>query len=214
MDFVPYLLSSLSLLVAIIALWKGFRDSSVAERENDYRARQQYNAEVRIWAGECTDALSGAVYLAAYGPSDQNLLQQTISALSALLEQGRLFFPNNPLPPLRGHSTKPVHEGERPRILDWLVFALRICATMRPERDPEAEAVLKRLQAGYTGDVQLVLDPRNPLTKMSDLPRLLRNGEFMDSSQAHPDIVRASEFVQQRKIHADNRDVSPKDAVP
>ncbi len=199
MDTVVYILSSLSLLVSIIALWKGFHDSSVAERENDFAARQQYNAEVRRWAANCTTALSDAVYLAARGSSDQEPHYKTISALSALLEQGRLFFPNNPLGSVTSESELPAREGRRPRILDWLVFALRVCATMRQGPDPEAEEVLKKLQAGYTSDVQFVLDPRNPLSKMSKLPKMLLDGEFMDSSQTHPDIVRAKELVLHRK---------------
>jgi hypothetical protein len=82
-----------------------------------------------------------------------------------------------------------------------------ICATMTPIYDEEAEEILKRLQAGFTGDVQYVLDPRHPLSKMSSLPILLFKGEFMDSTQSHPDIARARELVRQRKAFApDNPD--------
>ncbi len=191
--------SILSLIVAIIALSKNWMDSRTSSRENDFRARRQYNAEVRKWAADCTNSLSNAVYLAACGSSDRKMFYQTISDLSALVEQGRLFFPNNPLIPLKGDVEIPAREGVRPRILDWLVYALRVCSAMTPECDPEAEEVLKKLQAGYTSDVQFVLDPRNPLSKMSNLPKLLLNGEFMDSSQTHPDIVRARELVLHRK---------------
>lgn len=198
MDTIVYTLSSLSLLVSIIALWKGFHDSSVAERENDFGARQQYNAEVRRWAANCTSALSDAVYLVACGSSDRESRYKTISALSALLEQGRLFFPNISLASANSPSEILAREGWRPRILDWLAYALRICVIMAPENDSEAEGVLKRLQAGFTSDVQFVLNPRDLLSKMSDLPKLLRNGEFMDPSQTHPDIVKAKELVLQR----------------
>ncbi len=210
MDTLPYLFSSLSLVVSVIgllvsiaALRKSFHDSSATEKENDFRARQQYNAEVRSWANECTTALSDAVYMACRDRADQQTRDRTIAALSALLEQGRLFFPNNPLASPGGETRAPAHPGHRPRILDWLVYSLRICAMSTPAEDEEAEDILKRLQAGFTGDVQYVLDPRDPLSKMSSLPRLLLHGEFMDSSQSHPDIVRAKELLAQR--NAQNR---------
>lgn len=212
MDTAPYVFSALSLVVAVlslalaaVALRKGFRDSSVAAQENDFRARRQYNAEVRRWSDGCTTALSDAVYLAFCGYPEQKPLYDTISALSALVEQGRLFFPNRFIRSSTNSAT-PAREGWRPRILDWLIFSLRICAAMTPERDPEAEEVLKRMQAGFTSDVQLLLDPLNPFCKMSDLPNLLLAGEFMDASQQHPYLVEAKELLQQRQIssHGDS----------
>lgn len=195
---ISLVLSVVSIVVAAITLLKGFRDSSLGQKEKDFRARQQYNAEVRRWSSACSDALGESVYLVARGIVNEEMRHKTMSLLSSLVEQGRLFFPNIP-PRDSSWSGLDAREGYRPRILDWLVYSLEICSATKAGVDSEAEEILKNMQAGFTGDVQLFLNPRHPFGGMNELTELLgSDSQFMETSQSHPHLERAKKIINKR----------------
>jgi len=187
------------LVFSLLALWKSTSDSSRAARESSTRARQQYNADLRHWFNEGIYALSDAVQLARLEQVDAKKVGEVISRLSALADQGRLFFPNQ-YPTLHGQDKESAHRGFRPRILDWLIYSVELSCLIKLTPDTEISTALTLMKRGFTSDAQLAIDPLNLFTTLNQLQDLLKKGEFMEVSQSHQNLVKARAVIDARKV--------------
>jgi hypothetical protein len=189
---------AIPLLISCFALGKSMRDSRRNKLENSTRARQQFNAELRRWTNDSIGTLSDAIMLSRQIELDQARVENTISKLSALADQGRLLFPNPKLG-VHGVENEEAYQDFRPRILDWLIYGLRICGTIRVVPDTEASRSLVQLKRGFTSDAQMAIDPRNLFTTMEDLQELLSTGAFMDNTQQHASLLAAETLLNERR---------------
>lgn len=124
-------------------------------------------------------------------------LQNTISRLSALADQGRLFFPNPKLG-VHGLEKEDAYQNFRPRILDWLVYGFRVCCTIRTVPGTKACGNLVQLKRGFTSDAQMAIDPRSLFTTMEELQELLSTGVFMDTTQQHASLIAVERLLYER----------------
>ena len=187
------------LAFSVAALLIGMRDKRRSAIENSARARQQYNGDLRSWCNESISTLSFAAREARQHRIDTREMSQIIAKLSALADQGRLFFPNlHPL--VHGETKESAMRGYRPRILDWLVYAHDLCCVLNEESDSEASRGLALLRRGFTADAQLAIDPRDLFRTMEDFQKLLKEGEFVDITQSHPNLKSVEALIQARKV--------------
>ncbi|MGI4828301.1 MAG: hypothetical protein ACRYFU_08965 [Janthinobacterium lividum] len=124
--------------------------------------------------------------------TDMQSIQRLGWKLSANAFQGRFFFPNI----LRTEGNKSL----RPRVLDWLVFAFKVCCTVRTSGDSQAANAIFQLQRGFTIDMQLALDPADldsPLVSFQE--KLHSKDGFMEFSQSDPALIQAKDLIKSRE---------------
>lgn len=129
--------------------------------------KNQYLAEIRHWADECMEALSGAVHLCDLDPSKtmgpplfdrRHLLMQ---AVSSLIDRGRWFFPNEQLSADR-KDRRVFFRGYRDPILDPLVTAyevLRRLDYLDRAGNTGLRADFVAAKQDFATRMQVVLDP-------------------------------------------------------
>lgn len=184
------------LIISCVALAKGVLDTKRSRTESSTRARQAYNSELREWCNDCISTFLTAS--AAMSEVDgKKIVVDSAANLSALADQGRLFFVN-PIKDIIGRHKEDAYRGLRPRILDWLVFAHDVCCKVEETPDMEAKECLISLRRGFVSDAQMAINPHSLFTTMEDLHELLRDGEFMEYSQSHKNICKADEFMRRR----------------
>ena len=165
-------------------------------------ARQRYDTEIRSWMDDASRALSETVHLCESRRDGQTLRHsdaiQIRSALSAIIERGRLFFPNRNEQGY-GATKTPARQGYRPQILGWLKLAHVLCWYFPAVDDLEAlRAHLKDMQSCFTSDCQEELSPLKLDGTMEELRELLlTNDTFMDGSKHHPTIQKTERFIAQ-----------------
>lgn len=182
--------SNIAIATAVVIIaWKAEGRSS---RNESIRARQTIISEIRDWARksivvftDITDELACSTRANA----------TSMRALSAAVEEGRLFFENANREEYGLH--KPLsHRGHRPRVLSWLVFAYKV-AEIQAGRDIEDQTLLlEKLRGHFVSDCQALIFPgRFGHLTMVDLDAQFKHGEFMDTSDDHPAIVEAKAFI-------------------
>lgn len=113
----------IAVAVALVALLFSIFGLRVADRA----ARNDVLAQVRDWGGEVIEALSEAVGLCCLDPTSlpkgELFIRRSalICRVSALLDRGRLFFPNT-YREYGGHKPR-AYRGIRPQILDLLALS-------------------------------------------------------------------------------------------
>ena len=170
-----------------------------SQTDESIRTRQQFNAELRQWADSCIHVLSDLEIIAESGATNQLETQPSLSKISALVDAGRLFFPN-PDTDLYGKHKEGAFQGFRPRILDWLVFTYKLIKTAPSLPDQETARMINYMRRGFTSDVQVVINPRNLFMTMEELQELLSqsDGSFMDTSLTHQKLVLVQNMIFQR----------------
>ncbi len=127
----------------------------------------QYHAEIRAWADHVVDAMSTAVLLCDLDPAkceDLSLFERRHAALvrlSALIDSGRWFFPNENLLGDRGQR-RIVFRGYRDPILDPVATAYEHLKNLNYKDQTENRALRAQLVAvkrEFTDKMQIVLDP-------------------------------------------------------
>src|SRR5437763_236061 len=117
--------------LGLLGLGWGIYSFNANKRASSKNARQNYNSAIRTWANEALAALTDAIWLLSPKETAPTAsIVQACSRLSALAEQGRLFFPN-----VKG-SADP--RGWRPRVLDFLIYAHDILKIANPESYTQA----------------------------------------------------------------------------
>ncbi|MBR9834448.1 MAG: hypothetical protein GYB42_04520 [Alphaproteobacteria bacterium] len=130
--------------------------------------RQSLDTQSLAWGNACIDTLGRAAFFARtrrFQENDGAFLQQRINlmlALSALVERGRLFFPNIQSGG-KGAEKEGAYRGHRPPVLDALMFAYyeieALTRTEGPTADNSADFIddCRRL---LVSELQAHLDPR------------------------------------------------------
>jgi hypothetical protein len=136
-----------------------------ATRRQDEATRRQdvgvgqWMRDLRDWASEAIDVLSEAVYA-----SDSSDVRRYISQLSALVDRGRFFLPNQ-VNKEAEPGKLPAFRGSRHRALVPLIAALRVLDG-EVEKDlteyvsKNRSEVIRELQREFVSHIQQILDPR------------------------------------------------------
>jgi hypothetical protein len=130
--------------------------------------KREYFAEVVKWSDESILLLSEALHLCDLDPQkcekgeffdNRHVLR---IKLSAQIDKGRWFFPNYAIDE-HGQQKEVAYRGYRPAVLNGLVFAYRAVTSLDyidMTKNTDARMEIERGKRLFTGEIQLVLDPR------------------------------------------------------
>lgn len=129
------------------------------------QVRNQRDSDIIRWAEACVHSLSEIESFIAHPPASGLVerKQGLLARLSALIDHGRLFFPNDQ-PGLKGSEKPAAYQGFRQKILTVLVSAYNVLAREESLAN-EAErttacAELTELRRAFVSEAQLAIDPR------------------------------------------------------
>lgn len=122
----------------------------------------QFFTGVREWSKEVVDCISLCIHLPEVEGDEerQQSWNRTRTALAALCDRGRWFFPNK-FEDQYGTQREPAYRGLRRRILDHVVAAYDAIKTCPSHGDRSAHPLLVASQRGFVSEVQTVLNPRH-----------------------------------------------------
>lgn len=173
-----------SAFVALLSAWFARRETRRQREIQVERLRQEIDGASLAWGNRAIDVLSRSAMLARTRDfhknenSFRNGQVNMATALSTMIDQGRMFFPNI-APDAKGAEKEGAFRGFRPPILDALIFAYY-----------EVQALTR--QGGPTGD--------NSADFIEDCRRLL-----VSELQAHLDPRRRDNILgrydEQREEH-------------
>jgi hypothetical protein len=178
-----FTLTLIGVIVAIIAL--GYqRNQAESTRRQEETAREnarrrevgvaEWMRDLRNWASEAVEVLSEAVYASDGTPqgSVPSDARRCVPQLSALIDRGRFFLPNQATEKYGTHKL-PAFRGYRHAALDPLVSALIVLEGSEKHKDLPAyvahnrRAVLQELQKEFVSHIQQILDPEGHNQKIA-----------------------------------------------
>lgn len=122
--------SSLSALVALISALSARRETRLQTDLQNLRLRQSIDAAALGWGNEAITIMAKASTFSRHIPERTERIQfnadqdDILYQLSAIIDRGRMFFPNVDLD-AKGHHKAAAFRGHRPPLLDALVWAYK-----------------------------------------------------------------------------------------
>jgi uncharacterized protein YbbC (DUF1343 family) len=174
-------LNAAALIVALVALLISIYSWRTADRG----ARNDLISQVRDWAGDVIDALSSAAGLCALTPEKMDgafFLRRSdlMSTLSALLDRGRMFFPNTYRDSYGTHKL-PAFRGLRPQILDVVLLAYELSRTI----DYVSGTLNDRRRDGFVEIKKVFVSAVQDATSFAAPSRLLHYEAFLSKIVVH-----------------------------
>jgi hypothetical protein len=133
------------------------------------QVRMQRDSDILAWTRECVQVLADCeAFFESCSPAgltadSREQLRALRHRLSALIDCGRMFFPNH-APDKKGADNPAAYQGFRQRILSRLVSAYSVVAKFErlksDEHRLERLARLNALRRMFVSEAQLAIDPR------------------------------------------------------
>lgn len=171
-------------ILSFLFNWAVVRRQTALQSES---LKGQLDANVLDWGSEAMDVLTDCVWLAcnrgASIPAEEFAREHARSRakLSAIIDKGRLFFPNR-VTATKGEGKARAFRGGRPFVLNPLVFAFFELDTLDPaESSPATDAgdFLVACRREFVSELQHHLDPRR---RRETLRRLGLSHDKMEES--------------------------------
>lgn len=131
--------------------------------------RSQRDSDIIRWTERCVNLLSECESVVTHfdevGPEHErrDLHRKLAARLSALIDQGRLYFPNQE-PEAKGQEKESAYRGYRQLILTVLVRAydrfVDVAQLHDPDARPDVAADLVSLRRLFVSEAQVAIDPR------------------------------------------------------
>ncbi|MGE3304035.1 MAG: hypothetical protein AB7M12_13090 [Hyphomonadaceae bacterium] len=173
-DVVAFVSTAIA-LVSLLFNWLVVKRQSQMQLEG---LRLQSDAALFAWGKECIEALSRLIDYVEH-PQDEEaerMRRELRWKLSALVDQGRMFFPNYATTAYVSTQNPRKNPGWRPAILDAVAFAYFIVRDeerLGPRRGDRA-AFLRDCRRLFYTEIQRATDPR---ARARILGRLLSDGD-------------------------------------
>ena len=157
-----------SALVALVSAFAARAETRRQRRLQTERLRQSIDAASLEWGNHAIDALGRAAmfartrHLQANDATFAGGKASLLIGLSALVERGRMFFPNLD-PDNKGADKDGAYRGHRPPILDAVMWAYFELDTMRREGGPTGDnsaEFIEDCRRLMVSELQAHLDPR------------------------------------------------------
>lgn len=160
------------------------------------QVRMQRDSDILAWTHECVHVLAECEGLvesaAAATPASEARyrLRALRQRLSALIDCGRLFFPNH-APDKKGADNPAAYQGFRQRILSRLVAAYNVISKLEALKSDQHRldrlARLVELRRLFVSEAQLAIDPRRfiALKEMNEI-RLQQGIEIQRREERDP----------------------------
>ncbi len=177
LGYVEPFATAAAVIVAVLAALYAQKSAALQERETERQGRIalesmliDYHGAIIRWADECLDQMGQAISLTFFDPDKTegdsffNRRSNCIWHLSALLDRGRLLFPNE-APDRHGGDKPGAFRGFRPVVLDQIKYMhdhVRELRRVQPEaRSPEhLRSEMVKCKRQFVTEVQRVVDPR------------------------------------------------------
>lgn len=157
-----------SAIVALISALVARGETRRQRKLQTERLRQGIDASSLDWGGAAIDSLARiAAFVRTRHMQPNDLSFEAARAnmlitLSTLVDRGRLFFPNV-APDKSGAGKESAYQGQRPPILDAMMFTYHELAAVTREGGPPAEdsaAFIDECRRLLVSELQAHLDPR------------------------------------------------------
>lgn len=190
---------------AVLALLSFVLNWAVVNRQTAMQfesLKAQVDADVMAWGQDGLDLLTQAAFLAEQrGASlgQQDFLRERaecLSRLSALIDRGRLHFPNAN-PTAASVEKSRAFRGGRPLILNPLVFAFHALDATNPvagSPDPDAARFFVSCRREFVSELQHQLNPRRRAESLRRLGAVSSTAQ----SAAYEDSLRLAEMLEAR----------------
>jgi hypothetical protein len=155
---------SIGTLIGVGAAWHFARRaeaaSTASHRLAAHSAVHEWQTEIRGWAAEAIDVLAEGQYaFASEGSEASPARAQSVHRLSALVDRGRFFLPNQDRDK-HGLEKSYAYRGFRHATLDPLVAALRVLdGKVGPTRFASPGEAVWEMRKLFVSRVHLILDP-------------------------------------------------------
>jgi hypothetical protein len=165
--------------------WLSHKASLKQYRLSASTAAADWLRDLRSWASEAIDVLAEATYHLPKADSgttvQQDVALRTFRArLSALIDRGRLFLPNEKADVVGTHKAQ-AYRGWRHPVLNPLIAAERILGNDISLRSfPSRKAALIGVRREFASSVQAILDPQSYNAKIGDLLRIAAESRKKD----------------------------------
>lgn len=169
---------------AIAAVWSFILNRATVRRQETMQLealRAQRDTDLIGWADETIEQLANTQKLCrdmrdGLINEDEFLVRrsETRARLSALLDRGRLFFPNAPAEDADDNGKHAAFKGKRQPALDAIFAAYRTISDLGRDGGPDATAALQQIVAqrrAFVSEVFLHVDPRRRRDVLSKLER-------------------------------------------
>lgn len=185
-----------AIAAAIVAIYAALdaRRSAVAQRRDAEIQRNEtkrqgtialeamlldYHKAILSWADESINWMSGARSLTYLDPSKINegnfftRRAECLSKLSALIDRGRLFFPNE-APDEHGQDKPQAFRGFRPVVLDQLKYVYDLVGELQSTRPSSRSAkelreAITKCKREFVSEIQRVVDPQERQRRLTDI---------------------------------------------
>lgn len=171
-------------VVAAYAAGIAKRAAVAQHRVSTHAATAEWRRDLRAWASEAVDVLAEASYSCAHhdgaGQDCLNQLRECRHRLSALVDRGRFFLPNQNVEEV-GQEKPTAYRGWRHAALDPLVAAERVVSgAVGPGRYESREAALIEMRREFVSAVQRILAPARYNEEIAAMVREAHAGRAAD----------------------------------
>lgn len=192
-----------SALVAVFSALAARRETIKQTNTQEARLRQSIDAAATEWGNEAINIMAKASTFAQHIPArtdqaqfnhDQN---DILSALSAIIDRGRMYFPNVDAGS-KGRHKAAAFQGHRPPILDVLVWAyMDIEALTLPDKQmgPDSCQFIGQCRRTLVSELQVYLNPR----RMDDFVGRYESQSSDDKSDARKRATALGHELKQRR---------------
>ncbi len=193
---------------AVLGWFFGTRTERATNKQYQLDARSfaaSWETDLRAWAFEAINVLSEASERCTGGGSrdKSEALLACRSRLSALIDQGRFFFPNSYHEEVGLHKPE-AYRGYRHPILDYLVGACRIIGSEEAIESfgfDDRKSALISLKRSFVSDVQIALKPR---LQIREINRLIETSRVETPAKDSPVSKYLLDRIRQ-KAHSQKR---------
>lgn len=181
--FISLAVSVLSAIISVVFSLRAIKDTKIQQRGQLLDLQQSYYAKLQEWGDKAIDILTEAIFLCDHDPTkmpDGDYFKMWIitrQKLSALIDQGRFFIPNEN-PELHGSNKPPAYRGFRPPVLECLVEAYELLRQLSFEQFEPNKQIHKQLwnvRKNFVSQVQEILNPRSREEELKSLLSDIKN---------------------------------------
>ena len=152
-----------SAVVALLSALIAARETGKQRRLQQEDLRARIDAASLDWGSEAIDLLSHACMLVTSNHLTEHEFETRrvdyTARLSALIDRGRMFFPNLMDDGMHGATKASAYRGKRPPILDTLIYAYHELRLAKPGHDQGAADFLVECRRLLVSELQTHLDP-------------------------------------------------------
>lgn len=188
-DSLDVIAIGISLLALVSSLISQYR----AKRVDKFRLREEYFREIHLWTNEVCNELSACLHVLKIDPSQMNgkfyeVRNKLLEKMSALIDRGRIFFPNiiggdkydksfadnfeDSEKVTHGSHKESAFQGYRQEVLNILVdsyYFIKTLNYLKVNNEEEKRKLILKCKRQFISNMQEILDPRRRKNEFSKL---------------------------------------------